>query len=144
MALGLRSPLAHLLRPLFSAPAHSPTAPPVLRRLHHPILPSIQLQIPRAAIPIVALAGVSSTLQGLWESIKESILRAVPKKKTSHMKKRHRYMANGNGKLKDVTALNKCSGCGRPKRAHLLCPYCVNGMIYFRAVRNTANKLNSN
>ena len=27
--------------------------------------------------------------------------------------------------LKDVTALNKCSACGKPKRAHVLCPYCV-------------------
>ena len=47
------------------------------------------------------------------------------------MKKRHRQYA---GKaLKDVTALNKCSACGNVKRAHLLCPYCVNGkncMIY--------------
>jgi ribosomal protein L32 len=31
-------------------------------------------------------------------------------------------------KLKDVTALVKCSSCGRPKRAHILCPYCVFGM----------------
>ena len=44
------------------------------------------------------------------------------------MKKRHRQYA---GKaLKDVTALNKCSACGNVKRAHLLCPYCVNGMIF--------------
>jgi len=50
-------------------------------------------------------------------------LKAVPKKKTSHMKKRTRQMA-GKG-LKDVTALNKCSACGHLKRAHLLCPYCV-------------------
>ncbi|KAK4983868.1 hypothetical protein LTR50_006944 [Elasticomyces elasticus] len=27
--------------------------------------------------------------------------------------------------LKDVTALNRCSGCGRMKRMHVLCPYCV-------------------
>jgi large subunit ribosomal protein L32 len=27
--------------------------------------------------------------------------------------------------LKDVTALNKCSACGQLKRAHVLCPYCV-------------------
>ena len=43
------------------------------------------------------------------------------------MKKRHRQYA---GKaLKDVTALNKCSACGNIKRAHLLCPYCVQGMF---------------
>lgn len=68
---------------------------------------------PAIFLPIPALLG------GLWEGI----LRAVPKKKTSHMKKRHRQMA---GKaLKDVTALNTCSSCGRLKRAHILCPYCV-------------------
>jgi large subunit ribosomal protein L32 len=41
------------------------------------------------------------------------------------MKKRTRFMA-GKG-LKDITSLNKCSACGRVKRAHLLCPYCVDG-----------------
>lgn len=50
-------------------------------------------------------------------------MKAVPKKKTSHMKKRHRQMA-GKG-LQDVTNLNRCSACGHIKRAHLLCPYCV-------------------
>jgi len=39
------------------------------------------------------------------------------------MKKRHRQLA---GKaLKDVKAVNQCPGCGRPKKAHTLCPYCV-------------------
>jgi len=39
------------------------------------------------------------------------------------MKKRHRQLA---GKaLKDVKAINECPGCGRPKKAHTLCPYCV-------------------
>ncbi|KAH0370778.1 WD40 repeat-like protein, partial [Aureobasidium melanogenum] len=71
-----------------------------------PLLPSIVIPIP-----------------GLVSDIWESILKAVPKKKTSHMKKRHRQMA-GKG-LKDVTSLNKCSGCGRVKRAHYLCPHCV-------------------
>lgn len=27
--------------------------------------------------------------------------------------------------LKDVTALSNCSGCGRVKRAHVLCEHCV-------------------
>ncbi|GAB7361477.1 hypothetical protein MBLNU230_g1533t1 [Neophaeotheca triangularis] len=79
---------------------------PLLSHLRTSILPGVLLPIP-------------SLLNELWEGV----LRAVPKKKTSHMKKRHRQMA-GKG-LKDVTALNKCSACGRPKRAHVLCPYCV-------------------
>jgi large subunit ribosomal protein L32 len=74
-----------------------------------PLLPSIVIPIP-------------SLVSDIWESI----LKAVPKKKTSHMKKRHRQMA-GKG-LKDVTSLNKCSGCGRVKRAHYLCPHCVMSM----------------
>ena len=72
-----------------------------------------------SALPIAIGSGISSALHDIWESI----LRAVPKKKTTHSRKRHRQLA---GKaLKDVTALNKCSGCGRQKRAHALCPYCV-------------------
>ncbi|TPX24460.1 hypothetical protein DIZ76_013807 [Coccidioides immitis] len=69
--------------------------------------------------PGAIVLGLPSILSGLWESI----LRAVPKKKTSHMKKRHRQMA---GKaLKDVKNMTNCPGCGQPKRAHLLCPTCV-------------------
>jgi len=69
------------------------------------------------------LPAIVVPIPGIVSDIWESILRAVPKKKTSHMKKRHRQMA---GKaLKDVTALNTCSSCGRQKRAHILCPYCV-------------------
>lgn len=65
---------------------------------------------------------IPSFLAGLWGSV----LRAVPKKKTSHMKKRHRQMA---GKaLKDVKSLSKCPGCGEPKRSHVLCPTCVKGI----------------
>ncbi|KAK0707003.1 hypothetical protein B0T26DRAFT_621885, partial [Lasiosphaeria miniovina] len=61
---------------------------------------------------------IPSLLEDIWESV----LRAVPKKKTSHMKKRHRQMA---GKaLKDVTALCKCPACGQIKRMHYLCPSC--------------------
>lgn len=73
------------------------------------------------AIPLSIQFSLSSILSELWESI----LRAVPKKKTSHRKKRQRFLA---GKaLKDVTNLNTCSACGNVKRAHLLCPYCVAG-----------------
>ncbi len=72
-------------------------------------------------IPLITRFDVPAILAELWESV----LRAVPKKKTSHRKKRQRFLA---GKaLKDVTALNKCSACGNAKRAHLLCPFCVEG-----------------
>ncbi|KAK5131376.1 hypothetical protein LTR08_000979 [Meristemomyces frigidus] len=89
-----------------------PPAAPLARRI--PLLHRLRTALlPAVFRPIPALLGV------LWDGL----LNAVPKKKTSHMKKRHRQMA---GKaLKDVTALNKCSACGRTKRAHVLCPYCV-------------------
>ena len=77
----------------------------------------IRLQI--SNILPAALAPIPIVLGELWDGL----LQAVPKKKTTHSKTRSRQMA---GKaLKDVTALNKCPACGRVKRAHLLCPYCV-------------------
>jgi len=88
------------------------------RQLSLPVLPA-----PGFTVPSATQLNVPGLLEGIWESI----LKAVPKKKTSHMKKRHRQMA-GKG-LKDVTALNKCSACGHVKRAHLLCPYCVDGKV---------------
>ncbi|KAK5675993.1 hypothetical protein LTS10_011282 [Elasticomyces elasticus] len=73
-----------------------PGLAPITRRI--PLLTHLRTSlIPAAFLPIPALLG------DLWDGI----LNAVPKKKTSHMKKRHRFMA-GKG-LKDVTALNKCS-----------------------------------
>lgn len=75
----------------------------------------------------IYIPGAVFQLPGILSDIWDSVLRAVPKKKTSHMKKRHRQMA---GKaLKDVTNLNTCSGCGQSKRAHTLCPVCVGGKL---------------
>ncbi|WPG98319.1 Hypothetical protein R9X50_00110800 [Acrodontium crateriforme] len=111
------------------AALHAPSASflsaflPIVRATLNPGAP-ITRRIPlfshlRTSILPAALLPIPSLLGEIWDGI----LRAVPKKKTSHMKKRHRQMA---GKaLKDVTSLNKCSSCGRPKRAHVLCPYCV-------------------
>jgi large subunit ribosomal protein L32 len=79
-----------------------------------PILP-----LPALAIPAAIHLNLPSLLPGIFESI----LRAVPKKKQSHSRKRMRQLA---GKaLQDVTALNRCSACGRAKRSHLLCEHCV-------------------
>jgi ribosomal protein L32 len=92
------------------APQQSVQRIPLLRQIQQQLNATL---LPTALVPIPALLGQ------LWDGL----LKAVPKKKTSHMKKRHRQMA---GKaLKDVTALNKCSACGRLKRAHVLCPHCV-------------------
>ncbi|KAF7194675.1 putative 54S ribosomal protein L32, mitochondrial [Pseudocercospora fuligena] len=119
----LRAPSASFLAAFLPVARERLVHETVTRRI--PLLQQIQqLRINATLSPLLpaALAPIPSLLGQLWEGV----LRAVPKKKTSHMKKRHRQMA---GKaLKDVTALNKCSACGRTKRAHVLCPYCVNSI----------------
>ena len=101
---------------LFRLPSSNSRLPPISQTSFH----LRHAFSPFAILPVLPL-GISTALGSIWESI----LRAVPKKKTTHSKKRHRQMA---GKaLQDVTSLNKCSACGNVKRAHLLCPYCVQG-----------------
>ncbi|OAF59849.2 hypothetical protein VC83_03998 [Pseudogymnoascus destructans] len=115
------SSILSFLLPRLSAPAASAASRSTTlfsRYASTPILPTIAF-----AIPASIRLNVPSLLGDIWESV----LRAVPKKKTSHMKKRSRFMA-GKG-LKDVTEINKCSACGHVKRAHLLCPYCVKGTL---------------
>ncbi|KAK6351720.1 hypothetical protein TWF718_004867 [Orbilia javanica] len=68
--------------------------------------------------------GLRINVPPIISDIWESILKAVPKKKQSHSRKRMRQLA---GKaLQDITALNECPGCGSLKRSHHLCPTCVN------------------
>lgn len=74
--------------------------------------------------PVALPSSISLQLPSLG-SIWDSILKAVPKKKTSHRKRRQRLLA---GKaMKDVTNLEKCPGCGSVKRTQRLCPFCVRG-----------------
>ncbi len=88
-----------------------------VRQLSLPLFPSLTLAVPVGFQ--LGLPSIPSILEDIWESI----LKAVPKKKTSHMKKRHRQMA---GKaLKDVNSLCKCPACGEIKRMHHLCPHCT-------------------
>ena len=110
--------------PRMAAPAASSFTGSALR-FSRALLPDLSAL--NFAIPAAIHLNIPASLAGLWESV----LRAVPKKKTSHMKKRSRFMHNQG--QKDTTALNKCSACGHLKRAHLLCPYCVKGtMAYWR------------
>ncbi|KAH8175562.1 WD domain, g-beta repeat domain-containing protein [Sarocladium implicatum] len=86
----------------------------LLPRLQLPSLLGRSSVIPRW-MPALAAAtsGISLNIPSLLEDIWEGILRAVPKNKVSHSRKRHRQMA---GKaLKDVNHLVKCPGCGMPK-----------------------------
>ena len=114
--------LAHLATPI---PQRTWTRTWTRTSYPFPRIPFLHFRLASILIPTISHLSLPSILSGLWESV----LRAVPKKKTSHSKKRSRFMA---GKaLQDVTALNKCSACGTVKRAHLLCPFCVNGTCLF-------------
>lgn len=54
-------------------------------------------------------------------------LLAVPKKKTSHMKKRQRMLGpHGMKNAKYLNNLNRCPSCGHYKRMNTLCMHCVN------------------
>jgi ribosomal protein L32 len=124
--MALARPLPPLWQTLFPA-LNGPVRPvlqlPFLQRLSQPFL-TLPAPFAAFAIPSLSLPSFPS-LADIWDGL----LKAVPKKKTSYRKKRQRFMA-GKG-LKDITSLNKCSACGRAKRAHVLCPYCVDGMLYF-------------
>lgn len=117
-------PLWHSLLPALAG-LNGPVRPvvnlPLLQRIAQPfrILPT---PFAALALPAISLPSLPS-LGDIWEGI----LKAVPKKKTSYRKKRQRFMA-GKG-LQDLVNLNRCSACGRVKRAHILCPYCVDGMF---------------
>ncbi|KAL2160156.1 hypothetical protein VTH06DRAFT_1811 [Thermothelomyces fergusii] len=111
--------------PRLFAPTLSSTAGMRLRvqQFSLPLFPSLAFAIPVGFQ--LGLPSLPSILEGIWESI----LKAVPKKKTSHMKKRHRQMA---GKaLKDVTSLCRCPACGEIKRMHYLCPNCAKRLKTF-------------
>ncbi|KAF4978830.1 hypothetical protein FZEAL_4853 [Fusarium zealandicum] len=101
------------LFPRLSAPTLLSTIS--FRRFTQKLFPSLSIAIPGVSLNL-------PTIDDIWESV----LRAVPKNKVSHSRKRHRQMA---GKaLNDVNNLCKCPGCGEPKRTHRLCQTCLEEM----------------
>ncbi|KAG0681412.1 hypothetical protein C6P40_003642 [Pichia californica] len=58
-------------------------------------------------------------------SIDDGILKAAPKKKVSHMKRRQRLYGPGDKQIKLKENLNRCPACGHYKRSHYLCMNCV-------------------
>ncbi|KAH0613207.1 uncharacterized protein H6S33_009587 [Morchella sextelata] len=83
------------------------------------LLPTLPRMSTAITIPTAIHLNIPSFLPELWESI----LRAVPKKKQSHSRKRMRQLA---GKaLQDNKALNRCPACGGVKRKNVLCENCV-------------------
>ncbi|KAJ2884130.1 hypothetical protein IWW38_005461 [Coemansia aciculifera] len=69
--------------------------------------------------PLRASLGVGLGLLG--DMLREMILRAVPKQRTSHSKKRKRMATKG---LKNRHDLVPCAGCGRPKLTAHICLNC--------------------
>ncbi|CAN8104003.1 unnamed protein product [Discula destructiva] len=111
------SPSFTAILPRLSAPRTYSTqfASAYLRPLSLPLLPRIALSIPAISLNLPSLPS--------WEEIWDGLLKAVPKKKASHSRRRHRQMA---GKaLKDITELCRCPSCGGVKRMHFLCQTCA-------------------
>ncbi|KAG6027889.1 hypothetical protein E4U41_000817 [Claviceps citrina] len=111
MAAVTASILPRMSLPAFSSSVHWITFH--TRYFRPRLLPALSIAVPGVSLNIPALLG------DIWESV----LRAVPKNKVSHSRKRHRQMA---GKaLKDVNSLCQCPGCGETKRTHRLCQKCL-------------------
>ncbi|KAJ2401292.1 hypothetical protein GGI23_001492 [Coemansia sp. RSA 2559] len=73
-----------------------------------------------------SMAGVGGGALGvgiglLGDILGQAILRAVPKQRTSHSKKRMRMSNKGLKNRKDIVP---CSGCGSPKLISQICPTC--------------------
>jgi large subunit ribosomal protein L32 len=92
---------------------HFAIAPPTAPLSFHQFLPTLRLTLPASMTSLIPI------VTGIWDSI----LRAVPKKKSSYSQKRKRQLA-GKG-LKDKTNLTRCEACGDSKLLHTLCASCV-------------------
>jgi large subunit ribosomal protein L32 len=124
----MMSALCGLTRPsLLQREIYYIIRPNCIRRFHFAInqsaisadaLPVTQFN-PSVRFTIPSITSIIPIITGIWGSI----LRAVPKKKTSHSKKRKRQLV-GKG-LKDKTNLTRCEACGDWKLLHTLCPSCV-------------------
>jgi len=78
--------------------------------------------IPSILHPFLPLQSLTSLIP-IFTQIWDSILRAVPKKKSTYSRKRSRQMA---GKaLKDKTNLTRCEACGEWRLLHTLCGPCA-------------------
>jgi large subunit ribosomal protein L32 len=116
MAPGLSSLLPRVSAPVVLSSSRWATL--YAHEVSHPLLPRLSIGFP----------GIAIRLPSFVEDIWEAILKAVPKKKTSHSKKRHRQMA---GKaLEDMHSFCRCPGCGQTKRMHRLCSHCMKSRDY--------------
>ncbi|KAJ1993951.1 hypothetical protein GGI25_001843 [Coemansia spiralis] len=88
--------------------------------LRIPVFPTLAQKFTAIDVrrPLGALGMGLGLLGGL---LGEMILRAVPKQRTSHSKKRKRMAGKG---LKDRHDIVRCKGCGRPKLIAQICSNC--------------------
>ncbi|PSK37159.1 ribosomal protein L32 [Candidozyma pseudohaemuli] len=109
--------------------ATSLVAPPTLG-LVLPRLPSLRLLFPQK--PTIS---IDPRLEELKRQIEEDgeapfmidngmILRAAPKKRTSHRRRREKLYASGDKKIKPLENLVRCPACGHVKRSHFMCMHC--------------------
>lgn len=93
--------------------------PYCVRRFHFAIHEQYAISPPFFRFALPALTSIVPIIAGMWDSI----LRAVPKKKTTHSRKRKRQLV---GKaLEDKKNLTRCEACGDLKLLHTLCASCV-------------------
>jgi large subunit ribosomal protein L32 len=109
-----RSPLLHT-HPIRLRPNH-------IRHFHLALnaqtIPVTHL-LPDSKFILPSITSIIPIITGIWEAI----LRAVPKKKTTHSQKRKRQLV---GKaLQDKKNLTRCEACGDWKLLHTLCASCV-------------------
>ncbi|GMG44422.1 unnamed protein product [Ambrosiozyma monospora] len=110
----------------------------LLPRLSSPAtsVPSIRISIPIPSFLQPQQQNVDPRLEELGNQLAENptetpffhdngILKAAPKKKVSHMKRRQRLYAPGKKQIKFNHNLNRCPACGHYKRSHFLCMNCV-------------------
>ncbi|GMM29154.1 mitochondrial 54S ribosomal protein YmL32 [Martiniozyma asiatica (nom. inval.)] len=97
---------------------------------------SVGVYLPRSFLPESWTQETTST-----ENAKEEgILKAAPKKKVSHMRRRQRLYAPGDKQVKLKNNLNRCPACGHYKRSHHLCMNCVGQIRKFWKQRD-ANEI---
>jgi len=97
--------------------------------------------VERAVEPIIPKfpRSVSVSISLEWPWSWSGLLRAVPKQRSSHQKKRQRQLA-GNNQQKPLHNLNRCPACGHVKRAHTLCMNCVQGIRRTWRARDRAHQ----
>ncbi|MBW0500358.1 hypothetical protein O181_040073 [Austropuccinia psidii MF-1] len=132
--------VAQQLRPL-----QKPSPSPISTVLNHLITPQVAM-ISSSFFPVVRLdlfkileihssqvwiPSFKKIIEILNQSIEIGIgiLKAVPKKKVSHSRKRMRSAHKG---LKPDLGIVACPACGEPKRQHFLCLHCYGDKILER------------